>query len=93
MDYSNYEEIDSISQNKEKRNNITKVTNLSTLEERHYDLEPEVAVKTAYLQSRSNYNTWQYDHVHVRIIQGRSTISCGDWTAMKLEIVKENVAS
>jgi hypothetical protein len=62
----------------------TTVVNLSTGEEKTYSLEPEVAVKNAYLQERGDFNWWDYDKRDVDISFGRLTVACGYWCA-KLE--------
>ena len=63
------------------------VTNLSTGEEKVYlDMHPENAVIVAYLQSRNNYNTWDYkrlcEEMRPNIRRGTHSIAYGDWCAL-----------
>jgi hypothetical protein len=58
---------------------MTTVTNLCTLEKKDYSLPPEEAVKVAYLQSKGDFNTWDYENKEVPLIRGEHSIACGDW--------------
>ncbi|WP_449241445.1 hypothetical protein [Desulfoscipio gibsoniae] len=53
--------------------------NLATGEILIYNLSPEDAVKSAYLQfSMKNFNTWDYDKREVALVFGNNTVACGD---------------
>jgi hypothetical protein len=65
----------------EKAETLTTVTNLSTGEERTYSLEPEAAVKSAYLQELGDFNWWTYAKRNVEFTYGQLTVACGDWCA------------
>ncbi|MDK2920122.1 MAG: hypothetical protein PWQ37_2855 [Candidatus Petromonas sp.] len=62
---------------------IIEVVNLSTLEKRVYTMTPKEAVKAAYLQSNHDYNTWDYSKHNLHVIEGKYTVACGDWVALK----------
>ena len=44
---------------------------------------PREAVVCADEQSRGNWNTWTYDFT--KAVEGDLTVSCGDWTALRVE--------
>jgi hypothetical protein len=65
---------------------MTKVTNLATGQEVTYLASPRYAVELAYRQgTQKDYNTWDYANkpLDSSIIDGKRTVSCGDWCAMK----------
>lgn len=69
---------------------MVKVTNLSTLKEVGYLHDnPKQAVVCAYEQfTIGNWNTWTYKPFaeHPEATEGKMTVACGDWVAMKKEV-------
>jgi len=50
-----------------------------------YSCTPEEAVVAAYMQSRGDYNTWDYDTGLARVGLSGLTVSCGDFAAMRTD--------
>jgi hypothetical protein len=64
---------------------LTEVRNLSTDQVLHYTLPPEQAVVCAWYQGQNNWNTWDYDYENAPVVEGKYTVACGDWCALKKE--------
>lgn len=65
---------------------MTLVRNLSTGEERLYDLDARSAVLAAYRQEHGDYNTWGYGRYDGLLTYGSKTVACGDWCALLEEV-------
>lgn len=60
------------------------VMNLKDGSKQYFTCSPREAVLSAYAHSVKNGNTWQYEQFYGRlIIEGKMTISCGDFSAFK----------
>lgn len=63
---------------------VTLVFNLLTGDEKTYTLSSREAVMAAYAQEHKDFNTWDYEERYGHLtLEGNSSISCGDWTALK----------
>lgn len=65
-----------------KKTTLTQVRNLSTGIISYYSLSPRDAVKAAYLQSKGDFDTWNYDTKNVALQVGKKTVLAGDFCAM-----------
>ena len=64
---------------------MAQVTNLVTCEQQVYTLPPRQAVVCAWYQAQGNFNTWDYDYENAPVTEGKYTVACGDWCALKGE--------
>lgn len=74
-------------------NRQTRVLNLSTGETQLYTCGPRKAVIAAYAQARRDFNTWTYRKTYGPLVrEGRVSVACGDFTAMKEATVLVNLS-